>query len=118
MEIDPAARNVLITHQFVTGAQRSESEELSVGGADNVDVSVFRPFDYTALGHIHGPQNITDTVRYCGTPLKYSFSEAGQQKSVTITELGTKGSLNIRTVPLEPLHAGRNMMRLRGGSRQ
>mgnify|MGYP001329868256 CR=1 FL=1 len=104
MEIDPAARNVLITHQFVTGAQRSESEELSVGGADNVDVSVFRPFDYTALGHIHGPQNITDTVRYCGTPLKYSFSEAGQQKSVTITELGTKGSLNIRTVPLEPLH--------------
>ena len=75
MGVDTNGRNVLLTHQFVTGAARCDSEELSVGGTDNVDVSVFDPFDYVALGHIHGPQRVgRDTVRYCGTPLKYSFS--------------------------------------------
>ena len=103
MHIDPSIRNVLVTHQFVTGATRSESEEISVGGADNVDASVFDAFDYVALGHIHGPQNIgSERIRYCGTPLKYSFSESGHQKSVTIVELEEKGNLEVRTVPLIP----------------
>lgn len=55
MGVDPAQRNVLVTHQFVTGAARCDSEEISVGGTENVDVSVFGPFDYVALGHIHVP---------------------------------------------------------------
>ena len=112
MGIDPSARNVLITHQFVTGAERSESEDVSVGGADNVDASVFEAFDYVALGHIHGPQNIgSEKIRYCGTPLKYSFSEASHVKSVTVAELGEKGSLTVRTVPLTPMH---DMVELKG----
>lgn len=116
MPLDPARRNVLVTHQFVTGAERCESEELSVGGADNVDASVFAPFDYVALGHIHGPQNVGgERIRYCGTPLKYSFSEAGHQKSVTIVELGEKGSLEVRAVPLLPQ---RDMVELRGSFAQ
>lgn len=103
MNIDPAQRNVLMTHQFVTGASRSDSEEISVGGTDNVDASVFAPFDYVALGHIHGPQYVgTNSIRYCGTPLKYSFSEAGHVKSVTVVELGD--AVSIRTLPLPPLH--------------
>lgn len=81
MEIEEGARNVLVAHQFVTGAMRCESEEVSVGGLDNVDASVFDDFDYVALGHIHSPQAVgREQVRYCGTPLKYSFSEAGQEK--------------------------------------
>ena len=112
MEVDWEKRNVLVTHQFVTGAVRSESEELSVGGADNVDASVFEGFDYVALGHIHGPQQAgSPTIRYCGSPLKYSFSEAKHQKSVTVVELGAKGHTQIRTVPLTPLH---DMRELRG----
>ncbi len=112
MQLDTAARNVLVAHAFVTGAERSESEEISVGGADNVDVSVFADFDYVALGHIHGPQNIgSERVRYCGTPLKYSFSEAKQLKSVTVAELGRKGTLILRTVPLTPR---RDLKELRG----
>ena len=105
MDIDHSRRNVLLTHQFVTGASRCESEEISVGGSDNVDASVFGCFDYVALGHIHGPQNIIPgKIRYCGTPLKYSFSEAGHHKSVTVVELGQKGETLVRTVPLQPLH--------------
>lgn len=105
MNIDSANRNILVTHQFVTGATRSESEEISVGGADNVDASVFESFDYVALGHIHSPQNCgSEKVRYSGTPLKYSFSEARDQKSVTVVELGAKGNLCIRAVNLVPQH--------------
>lgn len=105
MNPDQSHRNILIAHQFVTGSSRCDSEELSVGGTDNVDVSVFAPFDYVALGHIHSPQRCqSDRVRYCGTPLKYSFSEAKDQKSVTVVEMPEKGSLSIRTVPLTPLH--------------
>lgn len=116
MSLDPARRNVLVTHQFVTGAARCESEEVSVGGADNVDASVFAPFDYVALGHLHGPQNVGgERIHYCGTPLKYSFSEAGHQKSVTIVELGEKGSLEVRAVPLLPQ---RDMVELRGSFAQ
>lgn len=92
MDIDTAARNVLVTHQFVTGGTRSGSEELSVGGTDNVDSGVFAPFDYVALGHLHGAQHIgRETIRYAGSPLKYSFSEARQHKSVTVVTLGEKG---------------------------
>lgn len=112
MEVDKEERNILLTHQFVTGAVRSESEEISVGGSDNVDASVFSAFDYVALGHIHGPQHVgRETIRYCGTPLKYSFSEAEQHKSVTVVELGEKGQVGISTVPLIPLH---DMRRIRG----
>lgn len=112
MPIDPARRNILVTHQFVTGAVSCDSEEISVGGSDNVEASAFDPFDYVALGHIHGPQKITrDTLRYCGTPLKYSFSEASQKKSVTIVELCQKGSVSIRALPLIPL---RDLREIRG----
>lgn len=105
MNIDSANRNILVTHQFVTGATRSESEEISVGGADNVDASVFEPFDYVALGHIHSPQNCgSEKIRYSGTPLKYSFSEAKDHKSVTVVELGAKGDVTFRTVDLVPQH--------------
>ena len=112
MEIDESQRNVLLAHQFVTGAEPCDSEEISVGGSDNVDASVFSGFDYVALGHIHGPQNIVpDRIRYCGTPLKYSFSECRHKKSVTVVELAQKGNLTLRTVPLTPL---RDMRELRG----
>ena len=112
MGIDPAGRNVLLAHQFVTGANTCESEELSVGGSENVDASVFEAFDYVALGHIHGPQNIgSNKIRYCGTPLKYSFSEEGHNKSVTVVELGSKGQLKLSLYPLVPL---RDLRTVRG----
>ena len=105
LAIDPARRNVLLTHQFVTGAATCESEELSVGGSDNVDASVFEAFDYVALGHIHGPQNIgSNRIRYCGTPLKYSLSEESHHKSVTVVHLGAKGELTLQLRPLIPRH--------------
>ncbi|MBQ7144071.1 MAG: exonuclease SbcCD subunit D [Oscillospiraceae bacterium] len=112
LPLDRSERNVLLAHQFITGAVRSESEELSVGGADNVDAEVFAAFDYAALGHLHGPQSVGPNARYCGSPLKYSFSEARQEKSVTVVELGEKGRVEIRTVPLTPL---RDLRELRGG---
>lgn len=99
------ARHILIAHQFVSGALTSDSETVSVGGTDAIDPCVFEGFDYIALGHLHRPQSVgRDTLRYCGTPLKYSFSEKDQEKSVTIAELGEKGSVRIETVPLKPLH--------------
>ena len=105
MKIDPEQRNLLIAHQFVTGAMRTDSEEISLGGSDNVDVRVFDPFDYVALGHIHRAQRLTkDTVRYSGTPLKYSFSECRDKKSVTVIEMKEKGNIQIRFLPLIPLH--------------
>ena len=112
LEADPSVRNILIAHQFVTGASRSDSEDVSVGGMDNVDASAFDGFDYVALGHIHGPQNIGNSrIRYCGTPLKYSFSEKDHVKSVTVVTLEKKGNPEIRTVPLIPLH---DMREIRG----
>lgn len=112
MDIDTAARNVLVTHQFVTGGTRSGSEELSVGGTDNVDSGVFAPFDYVALGHLHGAQHIgRETIRYAGSPIKYSFSEARQHKSVTVVTLGEKGDVQVRTVALTPL---RELREIRG----
>ena len=112
MNVDTSKRNVLITHQFVTGAATCESEEISVGGSDNVDADVFECFDYVALGHLHGPQNIiSNRIRYCGSPLKYSFSEVGHYKSVTVAELLDKGSLQLYTPALIPL---RDMRQIRG----
>lgn len=112
MDIDTAARNVLVTHQFVTGGTRSGSEELSVGGTDNVDSGVFAPFDYVALGHLHGAQHIgCETIRYAGSPLKYSFSEARQHKSATVVTLGEKGNVQVRTAALTPL---RELREIRG----
>lgn len=112
MEIDLKDRNILVAHQFVTGASRCESEDVQVGGLDNIDAAVFTPFDYTALGHIHSPQNVgTDRVHYCGTPLKYSFSEVDQEKSITVVELEKKGTVRTSLLPLKPL---RDMRKLRG----
>ena len=114
MHFTPGRRNVLLAHQFVTGAERSESEE-NVGGLDNVDASVFEGFDYVALGHIHKPQNVAKDeagvarVRYSGTPLKYSLSEASHKKSLTVIELGVKADaslseIEIREIPLTSKH--------------
>ena len=153
MDIDPTHRNLLVTHQFVTGASRSDSEDISVGGSDNVDASVFAPFDYVALGHLHGPQQVRfqpvpeedaadqdaipeaasaedsdgsasaventtagPLIRYAGTPLKYSFSEARHHKSVTVVEIGEKKAdgvvdVCIGTRELRPLH---DMREIRG----
>ena len=98
------ARHVLVTHQLVTGAALCDSEELSIGGSENVDAEVFEGFDYVALGHLHGPQRAGgDHIRYCGTPLKYSFSEEKHHKSVTMVTLGEKGSVQIDTLPLSPM---------------
>ena len=112
MGIDPKERNLLVTHQFVTGADKAGSEELSVGGSDNVDITVFRDFDYVALGHIHSAQNLDGSrVRYCGTPLKYSFSEIHHKKSVTLLAMGEKGALTVEELPLAPL---RDLEELKG----
>ena len=112
MNVDPSARNVLITHQFVTGGVRSDSEDVAVGGTDNVDAAVFDRFDYVALGHLHGAQKIArETLRYSGTPLKYSFSEKDQTKAVTVVELGEKGSVSVSSLPLAPR---RDMREIRG----
>lgn len=105
MQIDSSVRNVLIAHQFVTGAITCDSEDLSVGGSDNVDVEVFDAFDYVALGHLHGPQKVgREDVRYCGTPLKYSFSEVNHKKALLFVELGEKGQISYKSIPLEALH--------------
>lgn len=96
MPVDASKRNILVAHQFVTGASRCESEEVSVGGLDQIGAEVFDVFDYVALGHIHSPQHIgRETLRYCGTPLKYSFSEAEQKKSVVVLEIKEKGDIFI-----------------------
>lgn len=112
MQVDTSKRNILVTHQFVTGAERTESEEISVGGTDNVDASVFSDFDYVALGHIHRSQQCGDEfIRYCGTPLKYSFSEANDNKTVTIVDMNAKGEIQLEFVPLVPR---RDMVEIKG----
>ena len=112
MTVDTSIRNILITHQFVTGALRCESEDISVGGSDNIDATLFSQFDYVAIGHIHGPQKVgRETVRYSGTPLKYSFSEVNHIKSVTVAYLMEKNNVIIHTVPLI---ARRDMREIKG----
>lgn len=113
---DPNARNLAVVHQFVTAGGQSpeetDSEEKHVGGLDNVDASAFDAFDYVALGHLHGPQRIgRDTIRYAGSPLKYSFSEEKQNKSITLAELKEKGKV---TYDLLPLEAKRDLRTVRG----
>lgn len=104
LNVNESERNVIIAHQFITGAAAGGSESVSVGGLDNISAEIFAPFDYAALGHIHSRQNITsERVRYCGTPLKYNFSEAHDQKTVTFANIGKKGELTLEEVPLCPL---------------
>ena len=110
--VDPAVRNVLVAHQFVTGGTTCESEELSVGGLDQIAAEVFAPFDYVALGHLHGPQLIErSTLRYCGSPLKYSISECRQEKAACFVTLGEKGNISVEQIPLRPL---RDLREIRG----
>lgn len=112
IDLHDGNRHVLLAHQFVTGSERCESEELSIGGSDNVDAEVFAGFDYVALGHLHGAQRAGgEHIRYCGTMLKYSFSEAKHCKSVLFAQLGEKGSLTVSTRELKPL---RDLKELRG----
>ena len=112
MNMDNDIRNILITHQFVTGSSRTESEDISVGGSDNVDSIVFKDFDYVALGHIHRSQSCgSEYIRYCGTPLKYSFSEANDTKSITLLDINEKGNIKLDFIPLTPL---RDMVEIKG----
>lgn len=120
MEIDASRRNILVAHQFVAGGKVSGSEEtieyatadVSVGGSDMVAASVFAPFDYVALGHIHRAQNVgSERIRYCGTPMAYDFSEAGMEKSVTVVELDGQRNLTIRT---RSIPAPRELVEVRG----
>ncbi len=114
LNINPNNRNVLLAHQFVGGGamepERTDSETQSVGGVDMVDYRVFDAFDYVALGHLHGAQQVgRETVRYAGSPVKYSFSEARQVKSATLITLGEKSaeggsSITIEKLPFTPVH--------------
>ena len=110
--VDAQERNILLCHQFITGAERSDSEEASVGGLDNIDAELFDAYDYVALGHIHRPQQLLrGTLRYAGSPLKYSFSEVDHRKSVALVEAREKGRIDVQTLPLHPL---RDMRRVEG----
>lgn len=113
VDIDTTKRNVLLAHQFVTWkgtAEESDSETKTLGGVDEMDASLFFDFDYVALGHLHSPQRIgRDTIRYGGSPLKYSFSELRQKKGVTLVEIQEKGNVTTEFLPLEPLHPLREM---------
>ncbi len=112
IKLDKSKRNVIVTHQFIAGCERSESERITVGNTDRIEANVFDGFDYVALGHIHMPYDVVpNKIRYCGTPLKYSFSEAHHKKSVTVVELNGKNNVSVRTVPLKPLH---DMKEIRG----
>ena len=112
MNVDKTIRNVLICHQFVTNAERSESEETIVGGLDNVDAQVFADFDYVALGHLHRPQSCErPTIRYSGSPLKYSFSEVNDSKTITIANMDANGGVEFNFIPTSPL---RDWFDLRG----
>ena len=113
--IDQGKRNVVLSHQLVTAygtAPDRADDEIKLGGMDNVDVSVYDAFDYVALGHVHRPQRVgRDTVRYSGSPLKYSFSEARYDKSAALIELGEKKPgddvgecVSFELIPLVPLH--------------
>lgn len=115
-QINTKERNIIMVHQFITAGtrlpERTESEVLSLGGIENVDVSNFNNFDYVAIGHVHRPQQIgRDTARYAGTMLKYSFSEINHHKTVPIIDVKEKGNINIELIPLNPV---RDMRELKG----
>lgn len=108
MNIDQSVRNVLVTHQFVSDLKTGEED--NVGGIMAVDYRMFAPFDYTALGHLHSPHHVgNDRVRYSGSPLKCSFSEVDDTKTVEILELGEKGKLTLCRIPLHPIHEMREI---------
>lgn len=110
--VNTGERNILLCHQFITGAERSDSEDVTVGGLDNIDASLFDDFDYVALGHIHKPQRILrDTLRYAGSPLKYSFSEVDHKKSAALVDVQEKGDVHVKLLPLYPL---RDMRKVEG----
>ena len=112
MAPDMGVRNILLCHQLVIGTERSESEDISVGGLDGIDPSVLECFDYVALGHLHRAQCATrENIRYSGSPLKYSLSEWRDSKGVTLVTLGAKGECEVEHIPLTPL---RELHRLRG----
>lgn len=115
-DIDESQRNIILTHQFVTAigeeVERTESEVLTLGGTDNVDISNYNKFDYVAIGHVHRPQRIgRDTARYAGTMLKYSFSEVNHKKTMPIIDFKEKGNIDIKLVELKPL---RDMREIKG----
>jgi len=115
-DIDYTERNVLVAHQFFTKTGvapiRSESEINPVGGLDAIDCRMLENFDYVALGHLHGAQKVgAEHIRYAGSPVKYSFSEWRQEKSVTVVELNEKGNINLTAVPIQPIH---DMREIRG----
>lgn len=112
MPVDKKKRNVLLCHQFITGAQTSESEEAAVGGLDNIDADIFREYDYVALGHIHKPQRAGgEYIRYSGSPLKYSFDEEKQRKGILRVDIEEKGHIEVKELPLYPMH---DVRRVRG----
>lgn len=107
IDFSDAARHILLCHDFVTGGSPSESELTTVGTLETVSASVFAPFDYVAMGHLHRPQTIAQKIRYAGSPLAYSFSEAQAPKSVTLVEVTDE--VCYRTLPLHPVHAMREV---------
>lgn len=110
-QINEEERNVLVSHQFYLPAgknadevERMDSEIRTIGNIDQVSAGILERFDYAALGHIHKPMKVgSESIRYCGTPLACSVSEAGQQKGIVMVEMGHKGDVRISTFPLEPL---------------
>ena len=113
LDLDATQRNVLVAHQFVTDSVHSDSEEVNIGGMDNVNAVAFDGFDYVALGHLHRPQAVPgkENIRYCGTPLKYSISEKDDKKGILVVEMAAKGVMDYRTIPLSPL---RDMREIKG----
>ena len=115
MNIDSRQRNVIVSHQFVAGASLTDTETC-IGGTEAVSAQVYEAFDYAALGHLHTPQSAgRKTIRYCGTPLKYSASEVNHSKSMTIVTLAEKGNVSVETIPLVPLH---DMRRVKGSVKE
>lgn len=116
IKIKKSTRNVLLAHQFVVSEEsqpiRSESEIVSVGGTDMISSDIFSAFDYVALGHLHGAQKVgKETIRYSGSPLKYSFSECKQKKSLVLIDFKEKGNVEYELLPLIPKH---DMREIRG----
>lgn len=106
--LQPETCNLLLAHQFVTQGgeepERSDSEAISVGGLDNVDSAAFAGFDYVALGHLHGPQQVGERCHYAGSPLQYSFSELHHQKGITVIQVEEEKRIMLSRIPLAPLH--------------
>lgn len=110
INLDKSKRNILIAHQYVSGADRCESENISIGGIDEVSAGHFKDFDYVALGHLHGPQHVhSENIRYAGTLLKYSFSEVHHHKNALIVDIGEKGEINFKKIDIKPLHDMREL---------